>query len=483
MKNSFAPINRIPSDVFSLFPEYLGEYDVDEGLISMSHVCRSWRESLIARPSLWARLDCANAEKTRVYIERSKSSPLKLSLYKYGYAAFMEDAILIVAPHVSRLRILRIEDSLLQILIPHLSSPIHHLRELSIAFNCHPAPILDTALFNGDLSSLCSLSLTGVITHLPWKNLSKLTTFELCPALEDKTPITQLLDFFEGAHHLRDITLRHSIPTTSNAPPGRVVSLPCLKKLTISTEDPVHSVLLNHLSIPAGVSLTMEFVFYGDRSPLPDLLPKALENLGNIFPISSVDLFLDDLDKCVQLDGPNGDLHMLGQWMDLDVDPEFTMDYQILESLSRFDLSGTQRLVVTQYEAPTVDTVDKSAPYHILSCMKDLRTLTLTHCNNLPFIVALDPAENPSRRVLCPRLEEFVLHVRQPKSLKIEELKSMAKGRASAGRKLSLITIIGPREVMPGREIFELKKYVTQVDHIVKEDPAKTRQRFRRWGK
>jgi len=327
MKNDFAAINRLPSDVFSLIPEYLEQNDMDKGLIAMSHVCHSWRELFVARPSLWVRLDCASSVKTRVYIERSKSSPLELSLYKHGDTAYVEDAVLLAVPHISRLKSLSIDGrpGLLQILTPYLSCSIALLRELTIAFNSNPTPVLDTALFNGDLSSLRSLSLAGVITHLPWKNLSKLTTFELSRVPEDKISITQLLDFFEDAHHLKDITLRHSIPTSSNAPPGRVVSLPHLKKLTICA-DPVHFVLLNHLSIPTGVSLTTEFMFTGVNLPLPELLPETLENLKNILPISSVNLLLGDFDKCVRFDGPNGGLYMLGQWIDLVGIPEFTVD-------------------------------------------------------------------------------------------------------------------------------------------------------------
>ena len=132
----------------------------------MSHVCRSWRNLLIARSSLWVRLDCANTDKTRVYIERSKSLPLELSLCKYGYAAYVVDAIPLVIPHVSRLECLSIIGcEALKILTPHLSHPIPLLRKLTITANsdCRPTPVFDTTLFNGDLSSLCSLSLVGVI--------------------------------------------------------------------------------------------------------------------------------------------------------------------------------------------------------------------------------------------------------------------------------------------------------------------------------
>ena len=66
MKNEIAPISKLPSEVFSLILEYWESDDKDEDLITMTHVCRCWREILIARSSLWARLDCMNIDKTRV---------------------------------------------------------------------------------------------------------------------------------------------------------------------------------------------------------------------------------------------------------------------------------------------------------------------------------------------------------------------------------------------------------------------------------
>jgi len=105
--------------------------------------------------------------------------------------------------------------------------------------------------------------------------------------------------------------------------------------------------------------------------------------------------------------------------------------------------------------------------------MENLQILTLIQCNYPPFILPLNPDQNPSKRVLCPKLEKLVLYAWRPKLLKFEELKSMAKERASAGRKLSSITILGPDELMLGREIFELKTYVARVDYRVKGEPPK----------
>ena len=474
MKNNFAPISRIPSEIFSLIPGYWEGGDVDENLITMTHVCRGWRDLLIARPSLWTRLDCTNTDKTRIYIERSKSSPLELSLCKHQIT-YPEDAFLLVVPHISRLKSLSVDGAgdLLQDLTPYFSCPIPLLEELTIDLTGNPTPVLEGTLFDSDLSSLCSLSLLGVTTYLPWKGLSKLTTLKLCHVPEDTISVAHLLDFFEDAYHLRDITLNHSLPTSSNAPPERLVSLPCLTNLTICA-NPVHSILLNHLSIPAGASLILEFRFNGNKSPLPDFLPKTLGNLKNIFPITSVNLWFDEAHKHVRLDGPNGRLYMLGHWADWDWDDDslFVSDRRILRSLSNFAISGTQRLAVTKYEPPAV-VIEKSSPYHILLRMKDLRTLTLTQSNNLPFILALNPDKNPSENTLCPTLEEIVLYVEELESFNIKELMSMAKARASRGTRLSSITIVGLGALLPGEKVFKLKEHVTRVDYRVREKPLK----------
>jgi len=333
MKNGFAPINSIPSEVFSFIPWYLGEDDVDENLTTLTHVCRGWRELLIARPSLWARLDCKNANKTRVYLERSKLSPLGVSLYKDVDTTYLEDAFLSVVPHISRLKSLSIfgRVDILKNLTPRISYPTPLLRESMVTVDYNPTPVLEETLFNGDLSSLRALSLAGVITHLPWENLSELTTFTLSRVPKYKISITQLLDFFENAHRLKDITLRHSVPTSSDAPPGRVVPLPCLKNLTIFAR-PECSVLLDHLPIPVGASLIMEFEFHGEASPLVDFLPTALGNFKNVSSITSASLCLNEVEKYVRLDGPSGGLCVLGHWIDLDDTSPFLLDSRIVRN-------------------------------------------------------------------------------------------------------------------------------------------------------
>ena len=471
MKNNFAPINQIPSDIFSLIPEHLGEDTRDKGLIAMTHVCRSWRALLITHPSLWTRLDCKNTDKTRVYIERSRSSPLELSLYNRGVTTFSKDAFLLVVPHIGRFKSLSADgrEDLFETLTPHLSCPLPNLRELAIEIYNDSAPVLEETLFNGDLSLLRSLTLDGVVTDLPWKGLSKLTTFNLTLTVEGDPSITRLLDFFEGAYHLRDITLQHAMPTPSITPPDRVVFLPSLKTLVLAT-DMAYSILLDHLSIPSGASLILDFDFDGDESPLLVCLPASLGNIKNVLSVTSVSLCLD-YEKHVQLDGPSGSLYMCGGWTNQDEGSSVHLNSQIVRSLTLFDISGVQRLTITKYRPPIMAQTDDSTPYYILLRMGDLRTLTLTQCDNLPFIAALNPDRNLSTRTLCPKLEELVLYVRNLELIDIKELKSIAWARASRDAKLRSITIVALCEPTQGAKalLARLNEYVTRVDYRVGE--------------
>jgi len=161
---------------------------------------------------------------------------------------------------------------------------------------------------------------------------------------------------------------------------------------------------------------------------------------------------------------------MVGHWTDVYMrGASFDLGSQILRSSSYFDLSETQKLAITEYKPPTVDKAYGSAPYYILLRMNDLSTLTLNQCNNLPFIFALNPVQNPSKCTLCPKLEEIIIYVKDLKSFNITELTSMAKERASAGKQLSSITIFCLGELAPRKDVFKLKEYVKRVHYMARE--------------
>ena len=465
MKNTLASVNRIPPEIFSTIPSYWEDYyTADEDLITATHVCRGWRDLFTSCPSLWTQLDCTHADKTRIYIERSKSSPLEVYVWGDHNIPFPSDAFLLTIPHLSRLRSLSIfgpSGDLADIINQHLHCPAPSLEKLKISFTGAPRPIEGTT-FDGDLSSLRELRLSGVLTNLPWVNFPNLTTFYFRSVPSDKVSVTQLLDFFEHAPLLSNVTLSEASPTASDAPLGRVVALPHLKLLKIRAE-PVYSVLLKHISIPSGAVLILDFYFYDDMSPIPVCLPKPFDNLKNILPITSIKLLCDPA-LSLRLHGPNGGLYILGNRIGVPT-PSFHLYHRGLRSLKHFPISSTESLTIGTYSLGQPQRIEGSATYQTLFLMKALRTLTLTDCFNATFVSALDPSQNPSGTLLCPKLEELTLYIKKKEQFCIEELLEMTKERDSKGARLSAIGVVSAEAFVSAKEVLKLRDHVTWVEY------------------
>ena len=466
IKNTFPPIHRIPPELLSLIPQYWDEVYSYKNLVALTHVCQRWREIFIAHSSLWTHLECKHVEKTRAYIERSKSSPLEIALCEFGRLGDdLKNAFLLVIPHISRVMSIKIvgSEDLFRTFTMHFSCPVPLLRHLDLYITWQPPPVLDNTLFDCDLRSLRTLTMAGVVPHLPWKSLPQLTAFTLSRLVSTvELSVTRLLDLFSNAPLLSKIEL-HVISKSSDAPPGQVVSLLRLERFSMMTDERSTSTLLNHLLVPAGALLHLGLHFHGIESPLPKFLPKNPETLRNIHHITSAYLYFELTVFIIKLDRPSGGLNMRGCRADWTGPNTVVSERMILSSLDYFDTSKFQRLAITKYGVPTYDEFDESHHY-LLGIMNGLRTLFLNQCNALPFISALDPDRNPQKSVPCPKLEELVLFIRDEGRFYVKELMDMVKGRASKGSELRSITVIGLKGVLVEEDVFKLRECVEHVE-------------------
>lgn len=168
---------------------------------------------------------------------------------------------------------------------------------------------VECTIFNGSFPSLRNLRLRGIRTDLPWRNLTNLTTFEFSKT-QAEISVTQLLVFFETAPLLRGIQLVDSLPYTPDAH-CQTDSIPPSPEVTQIAAQPAHSILLNHLRIPIGASVTLRFRFTGNKIPISDYLFGSLDNLCNISHVSSIDLSFNSGVE-MWLKGPSGDLRVFG---------------------------------------------------------------------------------------------------------------------------------------------------------------------------
>ena len=137
-RNSLVRINQIPPEILTLIPDFWDATRKYQDLIALTPVCRAWRKAFISRSSLWtgfnlAGFNRANADKTRVYLEHSKSSPINISLWLGKRSGLSpHDPFLQIAPHViGRLKSLVIKGNTHPI-TTHLSHPAPLLEYLSI---------------------------------------------------------------------------------------------------------------------------------------------------------------------------------------------------------------------------------------------------------------------------------------------------------------------------------------------------------------
>ena len=441
-KNRLAPINRIPPEILALVPDFWGVRNRDENIITVTHVCRAWREVFVSRPTLWTGLSCVDLDKTRVYLERSKSSPINLSL-DGNYVTLSNALFELISNATGRLKSVTIvlEPEDLQLISACLSRPAPLLEVLSV--DGYDDSVLSSALFGGDLSSLRELHLACVRTELPWRNMVNLTSF----TLNNASPISviRFLDFFENAPHLREVDIL-STPI-SDAQDGRLVPLTCLQRMDAGHHP--SSSLFDHLLIPVGACLAMSVDL--PDPPIKDCPPRFIDNLKNLSNVTAI--ILDGGMSFIRFSGPSGKVRM-------DTQSHSTWVHLLLESLAHFDTSNTERLEITQYHSPlTSDPV-----YRALLPMKALHTLKLDRCGDPHiFIYALDPGMGSSGAVVCPNLEELVIVHGVVFDLK--DVVATAAARASRGAKLKSVKIDScHKAVYSQSDVLELKKHVLHVE-------------------
>ena len=448
-------------------------------LVKLTHVCHSWRVALVSNPSFWTRIDFPNIDKISTYIERSKSSPLSVIIRSEN--PFPSE----ITKHVNRIECLAIIDCENQLLGKFeigCNMPALKMLEINVCYKkSKESIVLDSNLFRGGLPSLQELRLCGVTGDLPWKNLDKLQVFRL----RDKGfTATQIHDLFKSAPHL------HTIEICSELFRDLAGFLPKpLRKLKVFDIDGEihHPIIPSDLdNIPKGVSLTSRFDYSGEESPLLKYLPgrEGPPDMKYLSHITSINLKLDS-QTYTQLSGPSGSLRVLANWEGRELSEGIKAGH-IFRSLSDSILSTTERLTISNMYNPPVEQNSNKCPIRqTLLATKNLRTLTLIACNNLPFIQALDPGEevsseqgsgpgqNGPKSVLCDKMEELALYyfgLPAPYSVLPAQklaIASMLKNRASRGAKLPLLTIVSCLEkplVSSFKPSEELKEHVTRME-------------------
>jgi len=103
--NTFPKINRLPPEVLALIPSFLTDH---KDLFFTTHVCRHWRNTIVAFPLLWSSSDNETIHKDLVaaYIDRCSGTPLDVNFSSESdkNTSFLGKVIL-HSSHIRRIRI------------------------------------------------------------------------------------------------------------------------------------------------------------------------------------------------------------------------------------------------------------------------------------------------------------------------------------------------------------------------------------------
>ena len=307
--------------------------------------------------------DLHGHRQTRTFIERSKSSPLKIYASNLNDETYLDDALSLVMPHIPRLKSLSFHSDAIPDTLRNFLCHVPLLENLEIHIDSPQAQTLDIPLLNGDLPSLRTLSLVGDVVRLPQKKMSSLREFCLS-CTPGRVTVTQILNLLESSPLLHTIDITDSIPSSSDSPPERIVTLGHLKTLTITTEM-AHQIC-KHLGIPAGVSISVSTAFRNEAFPLLEFLRGTSPNIENLSHITTIDLYFEPDGKCAALSGPSGSFR-LSCWRENSAISSTTIDNRFFRSISQRILSTTERLTISGYVHP--DPADVEAwPIFRLSC-------------------------------------------------------------------------------------------------------------------
>ena len=394
-------------------------------MIALTHVCRGWRKIFTSRSALWTNIDCENADKTLIYLNRSRASPISVRLERDESLSPDDPFIQAIPRIITRLKSMSIHATPgnLQEVIAQLSHSAPLLESLTIEAKCESppqhCPMIMPTLFDGDLSSLRELHLQCILTTLPWRNMVNLTSFTLAYVSSDQSPVRCLLDFFQSAPRLCQIKLQFAA-STFGAQRGRLVSLECLKRMDIIGSSP--SLLLGHLLVPADAKLVIHM---DSRRSLH--LPGSLDFLAE-FSRFGIRLYVRDLYPSMQFVAPNCKISIVP------ATPRASTTCRVLESLAQFDPSKIERLGLADGDLTSQHGRDFG---RALPKITNLRSITISRCRNLSGFIPFLGHD------VCPKLEEFVLGPSvNGEKLNIRSLIGLVARRASRKEKFKSVRIV-----------------------------------------
>jgi hypothetical protein len=276
-RNALVPIFVLPPEILARVfhflvldePPFTGRQNI--GWIRVTHVCRHWRQVALDDSSLWAKIWAIpeNPKWVSEMLARAKNAPLDVEFNVF--ADFSRQGLLMITPHISHTRQLRIHGMSRRFSdnfrgVYSCEAPALEHFELTVDA-ASPNIFRDPSgnmLFKGHYPRLRTFSISHVV--IPWSLIPRgqLTQLKIaCPKeiADSLGALNGLVDLLVSCPELEALALDSCLPSQpTEALHGRKIYLPHLSRLRLrgSTSRIVN--MLTILDIPSSSTLHLDCI-------------------------------------------------------------------------------------------------------------------------------------------------------------------------------------------------------------------------------
>ena len=310
-RNLSQPVNRFPPEILSRIIRYVTHEDGTDALltISLTRVCRYWREFIISTPRNWTSISNRYKNLAELSLQRAKAAPLKIDLDMYQFR-WKSKFSRLINPYVQNIKTIhfsgfeKVKD--LKQSLPNFPQSVPNLQSLTLAKYKHASQESHSIDPCESLApSLKSLKLVGVPLCHSFLRLRALTELNFNVHWLD-FHLDTLLDFLEENHSLQIVTLgiRFREPSLRHSQRGTAI-MNRLQHLSINTPDAMDGkALISNIVLRRGAHLELVI---GTHKRLKDLLPGTPPTqLSNLLSPIFMECQYKSRSISIQLRGPNG---------------------------------------------------------------------------------------------------------------------------------------------------------------------------------
>ena len=271
-RNALMPISLLPPEILAHVFHLLVLEDPpfsrrrNLGWITVTHVCRHWRQVALDDTSLWARIrdTPTNTKWISEMLARAKNAPLDIEFNDVGRSS--PKALLMTPSHLFHTRQFRIHspsmvhfDSVRDI-FSWEAPALEHFEITVTAYSCIDFRDLGgIMLFRGHAPRLRTFSISQVV--IPWSLIPRgqLTQLTIaCVNGDDYSPgdLNQLIDLLVNCPALEVLALESCLPSQlAEFPPDQIIRFPHLSRLRLRGSTSRIMNMLKMLKLPSSTTL------------------------------------------------------------------------------------------------------------------------------------------------------------------------------------------------------------------------------------